>query len=177
MRKSYLYLILISFIIVVVSIFLYTTHKTYYLNLSFYGKDTMIDSKVAYTNKIPSCMEIIGINLKDGQDVLKITDKQVINLVIDYLNNVPLVPVSGYFDESMRVFVIGELSAQGYDFLKGDKEEDVLLRFYDENQIEIGNIKIYNEKYICDPNYRAYKVVDDVVASMVSDLRSLLNQG
>ena len=56
---------------------------------------------------------------------------------------------------------------------KGNTEKDISLQFYDEDGMVMGNVVIYNEKYIRDPNYRAYKVDDDVV-SIVSDLRSLL---
>lgn len=118
-------------------------------------------------------MEVIGIDLKSFSNGTKIIDKRVINSVIDYLNNVQLIRVAGNFDKSTRVFVIKELSAQGYDFNKGDKEKDALLRFYNESQIEIGTIKIYNDKYICDPNYRAYRVRDESV-SIIRDLEKLM---
>ncbi|MBR5152042.1 MAG: hypothetical protein IKW60_00735 [Clostridia bacterium] len=177
MRKTYLYLIVICFVITLALIALYITPKTCYLNLSFYNIATKVNSEgeAVYIQTTPSYMELIGVSLNDGENDVKVTDKQVINLVIDYLNNLPLVSVNGYFDKSKKVFVIKELYEQGYDFIKGNKEKDVLLRFYNDNQNEIGNIKIYNEKYICDPNYRAYKVEDDVV-SIVSDLRRLLQE-
>ena len=174
MRKSYLYLIAVVFIIIVASIALYTTHKTYYLNLPFCDIENTGDYEGLYNEKMPSCMEVIGIDLKSFSDGTKIIDKRVINSVIDYLNNVQLVRVAGNFDKSTRVFVIKELSAQGYDFIKGDKEKDALLRFYNESQIEIGTIKIYDEKYVCDSNYRAYKVRNESV-SIIRDLEKLMN--
>lgn len=171
MRKLYLYLTVICFITVIASVLLYTTNKEHYLNLSFYSIDNTVDSETEYTNKLPSCIEVIGANIEDEKDALMITDKQDITSVLNYLNNLRLVPVAGYFDKSQRVFVIKELKQQGYDFIRGNNE-NLLLRFYDENHTELGNIKIYNDKYICDPNYNAYKVYDNTI-SIISDLKKL----
>lgn len=177
MRKLYLCLIVVGFIVVLVLITLSIySSKTYYLNLSFYDTETTKDSNDSYNPKMPSCMEVIGIDLKNGEDEVSIiTDSRVINLVIGYLNKLPLVPVDGYFDKSKRVFFIKELYKQGYDFIEGNKGKDVLLKFYNDSQIEIGDINIYNDKYIRDPNYRAYKVEDETM-SMFCDIRNLLRQ-
>ena len=167
-----LYLIAICFIVIIVSVILYTTNKEHYLHLSFHNIDNTVDSEIGYTKKTPFCIEVIGANTENEKDVLMITDKQVITSVLNYLNNLRLVPVAGYFDKSQRVFVIKELKKQGYDFIRGDNKKALLLKFYDENYTELGNIKVYNDKYICDPNYNAYKVYDNTI-SIISDLKNL----
>lgn len=146
-------------LIIVFSIAFYFTHKTQYLNIESYQNS--------------ECMDIVGtIRLKDYPNTKTITDKVAIKKIVDYLNNIPLLSVYGYFDKSKREFIIPELVKDNEDSLTLDNERYGCLIFYDDKGIEKGRIILHNEKYIEGLNYHAYKVKNKEML-VISELESL----
>ena len=118
-------------------------------------------------------VDIVGeIYLKDYTNIKTITDKNAIKKIVHYLNNIPLVSVYGYFDESSREFIIPELLKNNKSSSMSDNERYGFLIFYDAKGIEIGRIIFHNEKYIEGLNYHAYKVQNEEM-NIISELEEL----
>lgn len=123
-------------------------HKTRYLHIESYQSSAYVD--------------VIGeIYFKDYPNTKTITDTASIKKIVDYLNNIPLVSVYGYFDKSKQEFIVPELTKNKKNSSTQDDERGGCLIFYNYDRIEIGRIKFYNEKYIEGLNYNAYKVKND----------------
>lgn len=137
------------------------THRTRYLNFRLYSAPIEAVSSM----KVPSEIKLKGY--PDSNPLGKkfpeptvITDKAVIKKVVDYLNSIPLVYAHSYFDERQRVHIITDLAKSGYDFIRGGNGKSGSLTFYDDKGLEIGSVQIYNDEYIVNINYQAYKVRD-----------------
>ena len=149
------------FIILVITLTIksYYAHKICYLNIEYLQNAKYVD--------------IVGeIYLKDYTNIKTITDKNAIKKIVNYLNNIPLVSVYGYFDESSREFIIPELLKNNKSSSMSDNERYGFLIFYDAKGIEIGRIIFHNEKYIEGLNYHAYKVQNEEM-NIISELEEL----
>ena len=98
--------------------------------------------------------------------------KRVSHKIENFLNNIPLLSVYGYFDKSKREFIIPELLESNEHSLTSDTERYGCLVFYNDDMIEKGRIMFYNEEYIEGLNYHAYKVKNKEM-HIISDLESL----
>lgn len=149
------------FIILVITLTIksYYAHKICYLNIEYLQNAKYVD--------------IVGeIYLKDYTNIKTVTDKNAIKKIVNYLNNIPLVSVYGYFDESSREFIIPELLKNNKSSSMQDNERYGFLIFYDAKGIEIGRIIFHNEKYIEGLNYHAYKVQNEEM-NIISELEEL----
>lgn len=149
------------FIILVITLTIksYYAHKICYLNIEYLQNAKYVD--------------IVGeIYLKDYTNIKTVTDKNAIKKIVNYLNNIPLVSVYGYFDESSREFIIPELLKNNKSSSMSDNERYGFLIFYDAKGIEIGRIIFHNEKYIEGLNYHAYKVQNEEM-NIISELEEL----
>lgn len=149
------------FIILVITLTIksYYAHKICYLNIEYLQNAKYVD--------------IVGeIYLKDYTNIKTVTDKNAIKKIVNYLNNIPLVSVYGYFDESSREFIIPELLKNNKSSSMQDNERYGFLIFYDAKGIEIGRIIFHNEKYIEGLNYHAYKVQNEEI-NIISELEEL----
>ena len=161
MKKIFTMLSSFIFIILVITLTIksYYAHKTCYLNIEYLQNAKYVD--------------IVGeIYLKDYTNIKTITDKNAIKKIVHYLNNIPLVSVYGYFDESSREFIIPELLKNNKSSSMSDNERYGFLIFYDAKGIEIGRIIFHNEKYIEGLNYHAYKVQNEEM-NIISELEEL----
>lgn len=161
MRKAFA--ILSGFICVVLVIIFFTlfyfTHKTHYLNIGFYQNSEYID--------------VVGeIHLKDYPNMKTIADKAAIKKIVNYLNNIQLTSVYGYFDNSRREFIIPEIAKNNKNLSIQDNEKYGCLIFYNEDRIETGRIIFHNEKYVEGLNYHAYKVQNEETF-IISELEEL----
>ena len=155
MLSSFIFIILV----ITLTIKFYYAHKTCYLNIEYLQNAKYVD--------------IVGeIYLKDYTNIKTITDKNAIKKIVHYLNNIPLVSVYGYFDESSREFIIPELLKNDRSSSMQDNERYGFLIFYDAKGIEIGRIIFHNEKYIEGLNYHAYKVQNEEM-NIISELEEL----
>lgn len=149
------------FIILVITLTIksYYAHKICYLNIEYLQNAKYVD--------------LVGeIYLKDYTNIKTVTDKNAIKKIVNYLNNIPLVSVYGYFDESSREFIIPELLKNNKSSSMQDNERYGFLIFYDAKGIEIGRIIFHNEKYIEGLNYHAYKVQNEEI-NIISELEEL----
>ena len=155
MLSGFIFIILV----ITLTIKFYYAHKTCYLNIEYLQNSKYVD--------------IVGeIYLKDYTNIKTITDKNAIKKIVHYLNNIPLVSVYGYFDESSREFIIPELLKNNKSSSMSDNERYGFLIFYDAKGIEIGRIIFHNEKYIEGLNYHAYKVQNEEM-NIISELEEL----
>ena len=161
MRKSFVILSGSIFIILIIA-FLTTFHfkyKTRYLHIESYQSSAYVD--------------IVGeIHLKDYPNTKTITDTASIKKIVDYLNNIPLVSVYGYFDKSKQEFIIPELTKNKEDSSTLGNEKYGCLIFYNYDGVETGRIEFYNEKYIEGLNYHAYKAKNREML-IISELEAL----
>ena len=161
MKKTFAMLSGFIFIILVITLTIksYYAHKICYLNIEYLQNAKYVD--------------IVGeIYLKDYTNIKTVTDKNAIKKIVNYLNNIPLVSVYGYFDESSREFIIPELLKNNKSSSMQDNERYGFLIFYDAKGIEIGRIIFHNEKYIEGLNYHAYKVQNEEI-NIISELEEL----
>lgn len=137
----------------------YITHKTHYLNIGVYQNSEYI--------------EVVGeIYLKDYPNMKTITDKAAIKKIVNYLDNIPLTYVYGYFDNTRHEFIIPEIVKSNKKASTHDNEKYGCLIFYNEDRIETGRIIFYNEKYVEGLNYHAYKVQNENTF-IISELEEL----
>ena len=161
MKKTFAMLSGFIFIILVITLTIksYYAHKICCLNIEYLQNAKYVD--------------IVGeIYLKDYTNIKTVTDKNAIKKIVNYLNNIPLVSVYGYFDESSREFIIPELLKNNKSSSMSDNERYGFLIFYDAKGIEIGRIIFHNEKYIEGLNYHAYKAQNEEM-NIISELEEL----
>ena len=138
MKKVYLIIGCFLIVIAVAAIMInfHLAHKTRFMPLSFYDIETK--SLVA-----PAYIEVVGLDI-NGADKIKIDDEQLIQKILEYLKNIPLV----YSSEKEM-----PLAADG---------KSASLTFYNERRIVNGWIWFRGEEYLLSGiNMQTYKAQDE----------------